>query len=76
MRVPSGMMTSPQFRQYLADNGVRLTAEQAVAYVRGVKGNQKIGPAYAAAKGPLMRIANTLIAQQQAADNERAEESA
>lgn len=59
--VPSDMMSAPQFRQYLAQNGVRISPEKSVAYVQSIQGYDKVGTMFCARKGPLMKLANRLI---------------
>jgi hypothetical protein len=66
--IPSDMMSAPQFRAYLAKNGVRISEEKARALVQGATGFEKIGTAYCARKAALLRIANRLIEQAQGAD--------
>jgi hypothetical protein len=59
--VPSDMMSTPQFRAYLRENGVTISAEKAVAYVQSVLGYERVGTTYAARKAPLMKLANRLV---------------
>lgn len=74
--VPSNMMSAPQFRQYLAQNGVRISPEKAVAYVQSVQGCERVGTMYCAGKAPLMRLANRLIERSANTGNEEVEHSA
>lgn len=71
--VPSHMMSAPQFGRYLRDNGVKVSPEQAVAYVKSVAGCEKVGTMYAAPKAPLMRLANRLIERANTTSNETSE---
>lgn len=71
--VPSDMMSAPQFRQYLAQSGVQLSPEKAVALVQSVEGSRMVGTAYCARKAPLMKLANRLIRSAQTTGNEEEE---
>lgn len=74
--VPSHMMSAPQFRAYLAENGVRISPEKAVAHVQSVAGCEKVGTMYAAPKAPLMKLANRLIDRANTSGNETSEAGA
>ena len=64
--VPSHMMSAPQFRAYLRENGVRIQPEQAVMAVKSVPGWVKSGTTYYAPRRALMPVANRLIQSAQA----------
>jgi len=67
--VPSDMMSASQFRAYLRENGVTISAEKAVAHVQSILGYERVGTTYAARKAPLMKLANRLMERAQSTGN-------
>jgi len=71
--VPSDMMSAPQFRALLAQNGVHISAEKAVAIVQSTQGCERVGVTYCARKAALMRVANRMIEASNTASNDAAD---
>ena len=73
---PSGMMSSPQLRTYLAERGVFIPSDRAAVYVHGLRDSSKIGTAYWARRDRVIALANRLIQEAQASANAAEEQGA
>ena len=67
--IPNDMLSAPQFKAYLAQNGVTISDRKACAIVQTTVGGVKVGNTYCARKAALMRVANRMIEAAQSAEN-------
>jgi hypothetical protein len=67
--VPSDMMSTAQFRAYLAENDVHIPADKAVGIVQSAKGCTQVGTTYAAPRRALIPVAMRMIERARSTGN-------